>query len=89
MGRCAAKEMPRRRRLIPWWPLGTAAGLTAALVISATAGARNRHGHHYDPPRPNARFPSPMVLYGSCGDDSRPWKTASMLLPSGSITYPA
>ena len=30
--------MPRRRRLIPWWPLATAAGLTTALVISATAG---------------------------------------------------
>lgn len=30
--------MPRRRRLIPWWPLATAAGLTTALVISASAG---------------------------------------------------
>jgi hypothetical protein len=30
--------MARRRALIPWWRLATAALLTAALVISATAG---------------------------------------------------
>jgi hypothetical protein len=32
------ERVPPRRTSIPWWPIATATLLTAALVLSATAG---------------------------------------------------